>query len=200
MESTPLTRHAFYHLAILFEGGVALLGIVLGWFCGYPPGKLIQWSWEAVGQGLVATVPLVVLLAVFLKAPLRSFQVITRLLDEFLAPLFGGGGLLELIVLCGLAGLGEELLFRGVIQTGLTDWLPARWGLALGLLAASVLFGLAHAITPTYAVLAGLIGLYLGWLWIHTQNLLVPIVAHGVYDFVVLSYWIRIRGPRLLKS
>lgn len=200
MESTPLTRHAFLHMAILFEGGVAVVGILLGWLCGYPPGELIQWSFEAVGQGLVATVPLVLLFAGFLKTPFQPFRNITQLLDEFLAPLFGGGGLVELIVLCGLAGLGEELLFRGVIQTGLTHWFPERWGLGLGLLAASVLFGMAHAITPTYAVLAGLIGLYLGWLWVRTQNLLVPIVAHGTYDFVVLSYWIRIRGPRRLKS
>ena len=64
----------------------------------------------------------------------------------------------------------------------------------VGLIAGGVLFGLAHCITPTYALLAGLIGLYLGWLWIATGNLLVPITTHAVYVFLALVYLIRIRG------
>ena len=45
-------------------------------------------------------------------------------------------------------------------------------------------------------MIAGLIGLYLGWLWMATGNLLVPIVTHTVYDFVVLVYLVKIRTPR----
>ena len=66
-----------------------------------------------------------------------------------------------------------------------------------GLLAASVLFGLAHPITPAYAVLAAMIGVYLGWLWLaFDKNLLVPITAHALYDFLALIYLVRTRGRR----
>jgi membrane protease YdiL (CAAX protease family) len=49
-------------------------------------------------------------------------------------------------------------------------------------------FGLAHPISTTYAVLASLIGIYLGFLFVATDNLLVPIVTHAAYDFLALVY------------
>ena len=52
------------------------------------------------------------------------------------------------------AGIGEELLFRGVVQALLERWL-GPW-IALGV--ASILFGLVHALTPTYALLAAFAG------------------------------------------
>ncbi len=57
-----------------------------------------------------------------------------------------------------------------------------------GLAVASVVFGLLHAVTPTYAVLAALIGVYLGGLWQVTGNILTPIVTHALYDFLLLVY------------
>jgi membrane protease YdiL (CAAX protease family) len=58
---------------------------------------------------------------------------------------------------------------------------------------ASAVFGLLHAITPTYAILATVMGAYLGVVWIASGNLLAPIVAHALYDFVALV-WL-LRGP-----
>jgi membrane protease YdiL (CAAX protease family) len=59
-----------------------------------------------------------------------------------------------------------------------------------------VLFGLLHLVTPTYAVLAALMGGYLGWLYVRTGNLLVAIIVHALYDFFALSYFVKGRaGP-----
>ena len=74
------------------------------------------------------------------------------------------------------AGLAEELLFRGVIQ--------ARWGL----LAASILFGVLHFVTPVYALLAMVIGFYIGLVYHFFQSLLIPIQLHAIYDFGALIY------------
>jgi membrane protease YdiL (CAAX protease family) len=81
------------------------------------------------------------------------------------------------------------MLFRGVLQQAFGNWLPV-WG---AIAAAALLFGLLHAVTTTYAVLAALVGAYLGWLYFLTGNLLAPIVAHALYDFVALVYLTR--GP-----
>jgi hypothetical protein len=43
---------------------------------------------------------------------------------------------------------------------------------------------MAHCITPTYAVLAGVIGGYLGGLLEGANNILAPIVTHALYDFL----------------
>ena len=66
----------------------------------------------------------------------------------------------------------------------------ATWG---ALAAASVLFGVVHYVSTTYAVLATLMGAYLGVLWLVSENLVTPILVHALYDLVVLVYLLR--GP-----
>jgi membrane protease YdiL (CAAX protease family) len=116
------------------------------------------------------------------------------LLDEMLVPMFRDCRYTQLAILAALAGVGEEMLFRGVIQAAAASWIGGPYGIELGLLIAAVLFGLLHFITPTYAALAGLIGLYLGGLWLAVGNLLTPIVVHGLYDFLALAYLVKGRG------
>jgi hypothetical protein len=107
--------------------------------------------------------------------------------DDMLLPLFARCSVIQLAFISIMAGLGEELLFRGVLQPLLIGWL----GIAAGLCLASLVFGLLHAVTPSYAVLATLVGAYLGWLALATGNLLGPIIAHALYDFVALVYLMR---------
>ena len=45
--------------------------------------------------------------------------------------------------------------------------------------------------TRPYAVVAGLVGVYLGWLQMVSGHLLAPIVAHATYDFVALMYLLK---------
>jgi membrane protease YdiL (CAAX protease family) len=94
----------------------------------------------------------------------------------------------ELALLAVLAGFAEEIFFRGVVQVGLARVLPEGGALVV----ASAAFGLAHFITPTYALLAGLAGLYLGGLFLLQGSLTAPIVAHAVYDVVALNYVVRL--------
>ena len=55
----------------------------------------------------------------------------------------------------------------------------------------SFIENLAHLLNTTYAVLAGLVGLYFGGLLIATDQLLAPIVAHAAYDLAALVYLTR---------
>ena len=57
----------------------------------------------------------------------------------------------------------------------------------------AVLFGLVHPLTPAYLVLAALAGAYLGWTYVASGNLLVPVLAHALSDFAALA-WL-VRGP-----
>jgi hypothetical protein len=92
----------------------------------------------------------------------------------------------ELLVISLCAGVGEELLFRGWLMGWLRDGLSdfrfpfdTTWA---AVMISSIVFGFFHPITKIYIVLAGLMGFYFGCLLIWTENLLVPIVAHAVYD------------------
>ncbi len=82
------------------------------------------------------------------------------------------------------------MVFRGVLQ----DVLAANTSTWVGVLLASVLFGMMHPMTLAYAVLATIMGVYLGWLYLATGDLLTPILTHAAYDFVVLVWLVRGSG------
>jgi uncharacterized protein len=181
--------------AAAFEGGLAILAIVLGWLLDQQPLATFRFEFSALGLALAATAPLLGLFWFTLKCPWRPLADVTRFLDEQIVPHFRNCSLIELAIIALLAGVGEETLFRGVVQPAVADAIGGPHGVLLGLLIAAMLFGLLHPITPAYAALAGLIGLYLGWVWLACGNLLVPVVIHAVYDFWALAYMVRFRPP-----
>jgi hypothetical protein len=185
--SVPLPTH-FALTAAIFEGSLAVVAVGLGRWFGQSPLTTFHGNFSGLLLGLVATLPPLGFFWFCLKCPLRPFTEIARILDETLVPLFEHCSLIELAVIAALAGLGEEMLFRGVVQAVVADKIGGAIGVYAGLFAAAVLFGLLHPITPSYAVMAGLIGLYLGWIWLVCGNLLAPITTHGVYDFLALAY------------
>lgn len=98
---------------------------------------------------------------------------------EVLIPLFSRFGIPSIIIVGTAAGIGEEWLFRGVLQP------------MAGLAAASVLFGLAHVGNRSmlaFGVWATGMGFLLGALAEATGGLIAPMVAHGVYDMLALAY------------
>lgn len=177
-------------LAVLVEGGLLVAAGLLGWSIDQPPVRFFDWTLWGVLWGVVAAVPLLVLFFVFLRWPIGPLQRIQRFSEEVIRPLLAPCSLVDLFGISALAGLGEETFFRGVLQEATTRWFNV-W---VGVIVVSVLFGLVHSITFTYAVLATLMGAYLGCIWLYfDQNLLVIVVTHALYDFVVLL-WL-LRGP-----
>ncbi len=180
-------------MAVVVEGGLGLLAVGLGQWLGRPPWAMIRWTWPGAWWGLAASLPLLVALFVVVRVPPRPLKELLQVVDKLVVPLFRQSRLSELALVSVLAGLGEEMLFRGVVQVTIAAWFGGTFGAWIGIAAAAVLFGLLHTITTAYAVLAGLIGLYLCWVFMATDNLLVPIIAHGLYDFVALVYLVRLR-------
>lgn len=89
-----------------------------------------------------------------------------------------------------VVGPAEELLFRGVIQGGLRR----SFGAAPAILIASVLFGLLHfgvgGTLPerlAYMGITVLLGVLLGILYERTDNIVIPGVAHGLYNAIIFS-------------
>jgi membrane protease YdiL (CAAX protease family) len=116
----------------------------------------------------------------------RMGRVLARRLAEILGPLSGG----QVAVLALASGLGEEAFFRGALQP------------RVGLVLASLLFGLAHLVPRRelvpWAGFAALAGGLLGALFDYTGNLLAPAVAHVLINGVNLRWLSRasaLRGP-----
>ena len=177
-------------LAVFVEGGMIVLALALGWLLGQPPLRQFRWDGRAALWGVAGAVPPLVLGLLALRWPIGPLRRIKRFGDEVVRPLMAPCSVIDLVGISVLAGLGEEMLFRGVFQGAFARWLHPWAALAL----ASVLFGVLHAVTLGYAVLAAVMGAYLGWLWTFTDNnLLAPATTHALYDLVVLLFILR--GP-----
>lgn len=102
-----------------------------------------------------------------------------------------------------VTGPTEELLYRGVIQTRLQEALDTT---AAAVLVAALVFAVVHV--PAYGLGASfgpelgatlailfVLGTFLGAAYEYTDNLLVPAVAHGLYNAVVFGVlYVRITG------
>jgi hypothetical protein len=196
-----LSRERLMRLAVLCEGGLALAAIGLGWLFHIEVLSHLRFSWSGFLAGLVAAVPPFLLLVASEWVKLRPLERIRDLVLEMLGPALAACRWYDLVLLAALAGFGEELLFRGVVQLSFERWalgwtasVPVSW--IAGLILSNVIFGLLHGITRTYALLAGLMGIYFGVLV--NFGLETPIVAHAVYDY--LAFLILVRTVRRRKS
>lgn len=170
-------------LALAVEGGLAGLALILAWLSARDLFEGVRFRPRSLVIGLAASLPMFAFLAFSVRSRAPLFLRIREILDEVLLPWLTPCHLIDIAVLASLAGFAEELLFRAYLQAMLGDWL----GPVAGLVFASVVFGVVHWITPGYALLAGVAGLYLGAVWLVTDgDTLAVMIAHGFYDFVAL--------------
>ncbi len=84
-----------------------------------------------------------------------------------------------IFILTLMVAISEEILFRGVIQT------------SFGYLFASVLFAVVHVRylkKPVLFLSTVFISLYIGYIFLITENLIVTITIHFVVDFLLGIY------------
>ena len=87
-----------------------------------------------------------------------------------------GDALFVLLVVSVLAGIGEELFFRGILQNQLCQMTK---NIHLGVFISAAFFSLIHL--QFYGFFARLfLGLVLGYLYVYSQSLWLPIIAHAL--------------------
>jgi uncharacterized protein len=186
----------FTRVAIAFELSLGLAGCLLSWAFGSGPlmgARVVDLHavWRDTGLGMAATLPFLAGLVLMDRYPIGVLQPLARTVREDVVPLFRGTGAAGLVGIACAAGVGEEFLFRGFLQQTVAAWsgLPAGPWIALAI--ASVAFGICHSLCAEYAVLATMMGLVLGGLFLATGHLLAPIVMHALYDSLALLYLVR---------
>ena len=104
-------------------------------------------------------------------------------------------------VICMLAPLMEEIVFRGAIIRALTVWFSKRWGNTPALneiskaewtaiFISAVIFGIAH-FNPAQIPYALIVGVLLGWIFVKTGSIVPGFLIHWInnsaaYVFVKL--------------
>ena len=179
-----LPRPPIVLTVVVVESGLILVALLIGWWAGVSPLDRLDLDWSGLIGGLLATVPPVVLMIWIVRTSMKPVPHVRKEIERLVVPLFRGSTTGDMVLIALMAGLGEELFFRGLLQPGLGAWIGALPALIL----TSALFGAIHWVTPFYALMAGLMGAYLGAFALLSGNLFVPIIVHVLYDFFALYY------------
>ena len=180
-------------------GVYVLAGVISAVYLRYRL-RAAGWSWKTIGLGsenlgqdiawgiggYAAALPLVVVTGVISKLLTRYIPTPSNPVVPLFAESSGALERLVLILLVVVAApFFEELLFRGVLYHSLR----ARWGAAMGIAAAAVLFGLVHPLPFNFLPIFAL-GSVFGILTYERASLLPGMIAHGLNNlaaFVLLS-------------
>lgn len=171
-------------MATVFEGGLLLLAFVLGWAVDIDPIARLTFDPLSLGWGVLGLLPLYIPYTSIPHEGAGWLSELKRLTTRLLGEWLQGCRRIDLFYVACLAGIAEEIFFRGLLQT----WMEQHWDTPWALVASNLVFALVHWITPGYALLAGIAGLYLGLsLYLTPEpNLLTPIIIHALYDYLAL--------------
>ncbi|MDA3937593.1 MAG: CPBP family intramembrane metalloprotease [Actinomycetota bacterium] len=176
-----MSRRALLISTVLTEGALLLIAVVIMWWADlWPtlevrPIHLVLGAIVGAGSSWIA-----IRLA---HSTWKPFRRIRQDFDLFIG-LFAGSPTIDLVIVSVLAGVCEEALFRGLLQTWAATWTNPHLAVVL----AAVVFGLTHAISRPYVVFVTVLGLMLGYLYHFTGSLAAVMLAHALYDLIAL-YW-----------
>ena len=147
--------------------------------------------------GVLSTVPLVIFAVVLdiIEDRVPALQEVSDATLRSVYNLLGGSykpllALVTAVVLGTVAGVGEEILFRGILQETMYQqhW-TENYDTVISIVLSSIIFGLFHAVTPMYAALATIASMYFGTLYtLCDGDLTIPILCHSIYDIGALLY------------
>ena len=191
-----MNTNGFVIQMILFEGAMALIGALLALVCGLDLSKAFQtsdmaalYSQLALGVGLAAALGIV--FTVLDHIPWSQLKTVSEKTKEIINESLKDSSHLNRFFVCLLAGVGEEILFRGFIFIAIFEFWP--WGLEFNLnifaaiIISSALFGLGHNISLMYFFLSSLLGAIFCLVFLWTGSLIAPVVAHALYDFYAIE-------------
>jgi len=167
------------------------IGMVILWFVELPlslSGRLGNWAWPL---GIILGV-LIYAVVFYLTRLFWPYSDGMRSLMGRLHNLFRDFSWPAIILISIMAGLGEELLLRGLLQTYLVRELSPFWGIVL----ASLIFGLLHYLSRAYIVVTFALGVVFGVAYYLSNSLMLVMIAHAVYD--VFAFAVLVKYPKLL--
>lgn len=197
-----MNTNGFVIHMIIFEGAMALIGALLALFCGLDLGKAFQTSdmadffnQFALGIGIAAAMG--IFFTILDHIPWSQLKKVSEKTKEIVNDAFKKTSRFNRFLVCLLAGVGEEVLFRGFIFVVIFEFWP--WGLEFNLniiaaiIVSSTLFGLGHSITLLYFILTALLGVTFCLVFLWTGSLIAPVVAHALYDFYAIEFALKER-------
>jgi len=162
-------------------------GVVILWYLtAVREERVVQWRVPYAGDiGFIIAGAVVLIGASYGLDTVFSIFDISRATNPAVEVGDGNPGYLLTMVIVSILVVApaEELLFRGVVQSRLRE----SWGAWPAIILATTLFGLLHLFGIRYIVSAAILGVLLGYLYERTDNIVVPIIVHGVNNAVIFA-------------
>lgn len=160
---------------------ILMLGVILSIFS-----SSWQWfgalNWFAIPQGIVLGLVIYLIGFTLSCASWSKTKAMHDLLTT-LHLLFRNFSWPQILAVSLLAGVGEELLVRAVLQSFLVNSVGVFWGIVC----ASLIFGLLHYMTKTYIVFTFALGLLFGLAFHYSNSIVLVMIGHTVYDIVAFA-------------
>src|SRR4051794_19918213 len=125
MELGPEPTNGF-PMAVMVEGGLALAAVLFAWLFSvslrdqFPP--LGESLGIAVVRGIAATLPMLIVFWLLVNSRRPALRQLRDQVNWLVHEMFPSGSIPQFAMIALLAGVGEELLFRGAVQTKLGEW------------------------------------------------------------------------------
>lgn len=176
-------------LAIITEGLLLACSLIWAWF--FPPDRPVVINTQVLIHGVYATGPLLAFnFGVFIVlARNPKYQIYRKFLEYAVFPLCGALNWWLAIPVALLAGFGEEIFFRLMLYPAIESSL----GPLLAAVISSFLFAYMHFIGRAkdfiaIVLLYFLFGLYFCYLSHFHAGVGVAIIAHALYDYIVILF------------
>lgn len=200
-QKAPVPQRIVLIAALVSEGVMLLLTLLWSHFRGV--GIELSFSSSALLGGLKATGPLLVFnFGVFVILINRSrYSIYREFFNEIIVPLCGNLNFVTIAFVALAAGIGEEFMFRALINTELSGLLGTIPGVIIG----SFLFAYVHFIGIAIrfwpiVLFYFLFGLYFSYLYLMDENILIVVIAHAGYNFVAMNYVRYVAYPRVCAN
>lgn len=182
--------HYFMDVAETTDAGQSILGEILWGLCLLPVliifGNKYIFSQKSkpFKERIVVTWPMIALIVMFLLLGFKYIITSKFNIDEFFASM----------LLYFFVGVYEEFLCRGwLLNEFMERFGQNRKGVVYSVVLSALLFGFMHitnilagqsvASTIAQIVMATVVGIYLGIVYLKTKNIWTVVILHGLYDF-----------------
>jgi membrane protease YdiL (CAAX protease family) len=128
-------------------------------------------------------IPLIILVTICIEfgiiLPILSFIPTPDFLKNLVNSEFTSDYVPSFVLIVIAAPVFEELIFRSLILDGLLE----RYSHLNSILASSFLFGFVH-LNPQQFVVAFIIGIFMGWVYLKTRSVVLTMIIHATLNFV----------------
>ncbi|MDQ4086425.1 MAG: CPBP family intramembrane metalloprotease [Pseudomonadota bacterium] len=170
-------------LLVLLQGAVFFgIGIAVWYASGRAPSDFLRWE----AKDLIVGAALGAALVGSMQAIASAFPRFVPWAAEQQRRLFPGGRRYrpaDILLISAAAGIGEEALFRGGLQTFMADHLPPSIAICM----ASLLFVLMHLGSPGVSAFIFVYSLAFGLAYHQTGSLVGVMLAHAAFDIWALA-------------